>query len=37
LAAETGAPANVLYKALVRIRRQLLDCVSRALAVAEAT
>jgi RNA polymerase sigma-70 factor (ECF subfamily) len=37
LAAETGAPANVLYKALARIRRQLLDCVSRALAVAGAT
>ena len=29
LAAETGRPANVLYKALARIRRQLLHCVSR--------
>jgi RNA polymerase sigma-70 factor (ECF subfamily) len=37
LAAETGETANVLYKALARIRRQLLDCVSRTLRLAEAT
>jgi len=37
LAAETGESANVLYKALARIRRQLLDCVSRTLALADAT
>jgi RNA polymerase sigma-70 factor (ECF subfamily) len=37
LAAETGATANVLYKALARIRQQVLDCVSRTLALAEAT
>jgi RNA polymerase sigma-70 factor (ECF subfamily) len=37
LAAQTGATANVLYKALARIRRQLLDCISRTLALAEAT
>ena len=35
LAAETGGVANVLYKALARIRRQLLDCVDRALALAD--
>jgi RNA polymerase sigma-70 factor (ECF subfamily) len=37
LAAETGSTANVLYKALARIRRQLLDCISRSLALAELT
>src|SRR5262249_47529354 len=36
LAAETGETANVLYKALARVRRQLLDCVNRTLALAEA-
>jgi RNA polymerase sigma-70 factor, ECF subfamily len=35
LAAETGGTANVLYKALARIRRQLLDCVDRTLALAD--
>jgi RNA polymerase sigma-70 factor (ECF subfamily) len=35
LAAETGETANVLYKALARIRRQLLDCVDRALSLAD--
>jgi hypothetical protein len=35
LAAETGDTANVLYKALARIRRQLLDCVDRVLAQAD--
>jgi len=37
LAAATGQTANVLYKALTRIRRRLLDCVSRTLALADAT
>lgn len=32
LAAETGQTANVLYKALGRIRRQLLECINRTLA-----
>jgi RNA polymerase sigma-70 factor (ECF subfamily) len=36
LAAETGATVNVLYKALARVRRQLLDCVTRTLALADA-
>jgi RNA polymerase sigma-70 factor (ECF subfamily) len=35
LAAETGETANMLYEALARIRRQLLDCVDRALALAD--
>lgn len=32
LAAETGQTANTLYKALGRIRRQLLECINRKLA-----
>jgi RNA polymerase sigma-70 factor (ECF subfamily) len=36
VAAETGGTANVLYKALARIRRQLLKCVNRTLALADA-
>lgn len=36
LADEVGRPANVLYKALGRIRRQLLECMTRALAAPEA-
>jgi RNA polymerase sigma-70 factor, ECF subfamily len=35
LAADTGATANVLYKALARIRRQLLDCVDRTLVLTD--
>ncbi len=35
LAAETGETANVLYKVLARIRRQLLDCINRTLALAD--
>jgi RNA polymerase sigma-70 factor (ECF subfamily) len=35
LAAETGQSANVLYKALARIRRQLLHCVSQKLGLAQ--
>ena len=37
LAAETGQTANVLYKALARIRRQLLHCVSQSLPLTNAT
>jgi RNA polymerase sigma-70 factor (ECF subfamily) len=37
LAGETGRKANVLYKALARIRRQLLRCVSEKLALAQGT
>jgi RNA polymerase sigma-70 factor (ECF subfamily) len=37
LASDTGQKANVLYKALARIRRQLLDCVSQKLRVAQGT
>jgi RNA polymerase sigma-70 factor (ECF subfamily) len=33
LASASGQTANVLYKALTRIRRQLIDCVSRTLAL----
>lgn len=36
LAVETGETANVLYKVLARIRRQLLDCINRTLALADA-
>jgi RNA polymerase sigma-70 factor (ECF subfamily) len=36
LATVTGETANVLYKALARIRRELLDCVNRALALGNA-
>ena len=36
LAAETGETANVLYKTLARVRRQLLDCVNHTVAVADA-
>jgi RNA polymerase sigma-70 factor (ECF subfamily) len=36
LAAETGETANVLYKALARVRRQLLDCINQTLTRAEA-
>jgi RNA polymerase sigma-70 factor (ECF subfamily) len=35
LAGETGQTANVLYKALARIRRQLLHCVSQKLALSQ--
>ena len=37
LAATTGQTPNVLYKALARIRRILLDCVGRKLALANGT
>jgi RNA polymerase sigma-70 factor (ECF subfamily) len=37
LAAETGQTANVLYKALARIRRQLLHCVSQTLPLTNVT
>ncbi len=37
LASETGQKANVLYKTLARIRRQLLDCVSQKLRLAQET
>jgi RNA polymerase sigma-70 factor, ECF subfamily len=37
LAGETGQKANVLYKALARIRRQLLDCVAQKVGLAEGT
>lgn len=36
LAAETRTSANVIYKSLARIRRQLADCVNRALVTADA-
>jgi RNA polymerase sigma-70 factor (ECF subfamily) len=35
LAADTGATANTLYKALARIRRQLFECIDRSLALAD--
>jgi RNA polymerase sigma-70 factor, ECF subfamily len=37
LATEAGQTANVLYKSLARIRRQLLECVNRSLLRAHAT
>jgi RNA polymerase sigma-70 factor (ECF subfamily) len=37
LATETGQTANVLYKALARIRRQLLHCINRAVPLMNAT
>lgn len=37
LAAQTGQTANVLYKALARIRRQLLECVTQRVASMDAT
>lgn len=37
LASETGQKANVLYKTLARIRRQLLDCIRQKLALAQGT
>jgi RNA polymerase sigma-70 factor, ECF subfamily len=37
LAAQTGQTPNVLYKTLARIRRQLLHCVGKALALTGAT
>jgi RNA polymerase sigma-70 factor, ECF subfamily len=37
LAGETGQTANVLYKSLARIRRRLLECISRSVPGLEAT
>lgn len=37
LASETGQKANILYKALARIRRQLLHCISQRIALAPGT
>jgi RNA polymerase sigma-70 factor (ECF subfamily) len=37
LAAETGQTANVLYKAMARIRRQLLHCVSQTVPLTNGT
>jgi RNA polymerase sigma-70 factor (ECF subfamily) len=37
LAAETGQTANILYKALARIRRQLLHCINQTLPLLNVT